>query len=146
MKKLLNWISNLLKDIYDLIEEKAPFAVKVTQYIKTSIEEHGGSIEWMLNQTATERDNEAYYFIRDKLPIVAKEIAVVDGLVNGVVSTEVATKVYFDYIASKTKAGRVKDIVFLAAMILQAIITKKVPIQALILATQKAYHLLFGKK
>ena len=146
MKKLLNWITNFMKDVYDLIEEKAPFAVRVTQKVKIAIEEHGGSIEWMLNQTATEKDNEMYYFIRDKFPIVAKEIAVVDGLVNGMVTPEVATKVYFDYIASKTKAGRVKDIIYLAAMILQAIITKKVPDHFLVLATQRAYHLIFGKK
>lgn len=146
MKKLLNWISNFLKDIYDLIEEKAPLAVRITQWVKTAIEEHNGSIEWLLSQTEFEGDDEAYKFFKEKFQIVAKEIAVVDGLVNGVVTTEVATKVYFDYIASKTKAGRVKDIIFLAAMILQAIITKKVPIQALILATQKAYQLIFAKK
>lgn len=146
MKKLFTWISNFLKDIYDLIEEKAPLAVRITQWVKTAIEEHNGSIEWLLNQTDFDGDDEAYEFFKEKFQIVAKEIAVVDGLVNGVVSPEVATKVYFDYIAGKTKAGRVKDIVFLAAMVLQAIITKKVPIQALILATQRAYHLIFGKK
>lgn len=146
MKKLFTWITGLFKDVYDLIEEKAPLAVRVTQWIKTAIEEHNGSIEWLLNQTEFEGDNEAYDFIKNKLPIVAKEIAVVDGLVNGVVSTEVATKVYFDYIASKTKTGRAKEIIWLAGMILQAILTKKFPIPFMILATQKAYHLLFGKK
>ena len=146
MKKLFAWISNLFTKVYDLIEEKAELAVVITQKVKLAIEEHGGKIEWILDQTATEKDNEAYEFIKNKLTLVIKEIAVVDGLVNQKVTPEVATKVYFDYVAGKAKDGRAKEWIFLSASILQAIIGKKVSIDLLILATQKAYHLIFGKK
>lgn len=146
MKKLFAWISNLFTKAYDLIETKAPMAVIITQKIKLAIEEHGGSIEWILDQTATEKDNEAYDFIKNKLNYVIKEIAVIDGVVNGVVTPEVATKAYLEYLASKAKEGRAKEYIFLAARILQAIIGKKIPYDLLILATQKAYHLIFGSK
>ena len=145
MKKLFAWISNLFSKSYDFIEEKAPLAVIITQKVKDAIEKHNGSIEWMLDQTATEADNKAYDFIKEKLGIVIKEIAVIDGLINEKVSPEVATKVYFDYIASKAKESRAKEWIYLSAKILQAILGKKLPVDLLILATQKAYRILFGK-
>jgi hypothetical protein len=145
MKKLFAWISNLFNKTYDLIEEKAPLAVIITQKVKDAIEKHNGSIEWILDQTATEADNKAYEFIQDKLGIVVKEIAVIDGLINERVDPDMAVKIYFDYLASKAKESRAKEWIFLAAKILQAIIGRKIPVDLLILATQKAYRILFGK-
>jgi hypothetical protein len=145
MKKLFAWISNLFNKTYDLIEEKAPLAVIITQKVKDAIEKHNGSIEWILDQTATEADNKAYEFIQDKLGVVVKEIAVIDGLINERVDPDMAVKIYFDYLASKAKESRAKEWIFLAAKILQAIIGKKIPVDLLILATQKAYRILFGK-
>jgi len=146
MKKLFAWISNLFTKAYDLIETKAPMAVIITQKVKLAIEEHGGSIEWILDQTATEKDNEAYEFIKQKLNIVIKEIAIIDGIVSDNLKPELATKAYLEYLANKAKESRVKDYIMIAARILQAIIGKKVPYDLLILATQKAYHLIFGSK
>jgi len=146
MKKLFAWISNLFTKAYDLIEVKAPMAVIITQKIKIAIESHGGSIEWILDQTESEKDNEAYEFIVLKLNGVIKEIAVIDGIVSDNLKPEYATEAYLKYLASKTKESRVKDYILLAARILQAIIGKKIPYDLLILATQKAYHLIFGSK
>lgn len=146
MKKLFIWISNLFNKAYDLIEVKAPMAVIITQKVKLAIEEHEGSIEWILNQTATEKDNEAYEFIKLKLNGVIKEIAVIDSIVSDNLKPELATEAYLKYLATKSKESRVKDYILLAAKILQAIIGKKIPYDLLILATQKAYHLIFGSK
>jgi len=145
MKKLFAWISNLFTKAYDLIETKAPMAVIITQKVKLAIEEHNGSIEWILDQTATEKDNEAYEFIKNKLGIVIKEIAVIDGIVSDNLKPELATEAYLKYLESKTKESRAKDYIFLAAKILQAVIGKKIPYDLLVLATQKAYRILFGK-
>jgi len=145
MKNLFKWISNLFTNAYDFIEIKAPLAVIITQKVKLAIEEHNGSIEWILDQTATEKDNEAYEFIKQKLNIVIKEIAVIDGIVSDNLKPELATEAYLKYLASKSKESRVKDYIMLAARILQAIIGKKIPYDLLILATQKAYRILFGK-
>jgi hypothetical protein len=145
MKKLFAWISNLFNKTYEIIEEKAPLAVIITQKVKDAIEKHNGSIEWILDQTATEADNKAYEFIQDKLGVVVKEIAVIDGLINERVDPDMAVKIYFDYLASKSKESRTKEWIFLAAKILQAIIGRKIPVDLLILATQKAYRILFGK-
>jgi hypothetical protein len=145
MKNLFKWISNLFTKAYDLIEIKAPLAVIITQKVKLAIEEHNGSIEWILDQTATEKDNEAYEFIKNKLGIVIKEIAVIDGIVSDNLKPELATKAYLKYLESKAKEGRAKDYIFLAAKILQAVIGKKIPYDLLVLSTQKAYRILFGK-
>ena len=145
MKNLFKWISNLFTKAYDFIEIKAPLAVIITQKVKLAIEEHNGSIEWILDQTATEKDNEAYEFIKQKLNIVIKEIAVIDGIVSDNLKPELATEAYLKYLAGKSKESRVKDYIMLAARILQAIIGKKIPYDLLILATQKAYRILFGK-
>jgi hypothetical protein len=127
------------------LKKKAPLAVIITQKVKDAIEKHNGSIEWILDQTATEADNKAYEFIQDKLGIVVKEIAVLDGLINERVDPDMAVKIYFDYLASKSKESRTKEWISLAAKIFQAIIGKKIPVDLLILATQKAYRILFGK-
>jgi len=145
MKNLFKWISNLFTKAYDLIEIKAPMAVIITQKVKLAIEEHNGSIEWILDQTATEKDNEAYEFIKNKLGIVIKEIAVIDGIVSDNLKPELATEAYLKYLESKAKESRAKDYIFLAAKILQAVIGKKIPYDLLVLATQKAYRILFGK-
>jgi len=145
MKNLFKWISNLFTKAYDLIEIKAPLAVIITQKVKLAIEEHNGSIEWILDQTATEKDNEAYEFIKNKLGIVIKEIAVIDGIVSDNLKPELATKAYLEYLAGKAKESRVKDYIMMAAKILQAVIGKKIPYDLLVLATQKAYRILFGK-
>jgi hypothetical protein len=145
MKKLFNWISNLFSKTFDMIEEKAPLAVIITQKVKDAIEKHNGSIEWMLDQTATEADNKAYEFVQNKLCIVIKEIAVIDGLINERVDPDMAIKIYFDYLASKSKESRTKEWIILSARILQTLVSKKIPYDLLILATQKAYRILFGK-
>jgi hypothetical protein len=145
MKNLFKWISNLFTKAYDFIEIKAPLAVIITQKVKLAIEEHNGSIEWILDQTATEKDNEAYEFIKQKLNIVIKEIAVIDGIVSDNLKPELATEAYLKYLANKSKESRIKDYIMLAARILQAIIGKKIPYDLLVLATQKAYRVLFGK-
>lgn len=145
MKNLFKWISNLFTKAYDLIEIKAPLAVIITQKVKLAIEEHNGSIEWILDQTATEKDNEAYEFIKNKLGIVIKEVAVIDCIVSDNLKPELATEAYLKYLGSKTKESRAKDYIFLAAKILQAVIGKKIPYDLLVLSTQKAYRILFGK-
>jgi len=145
MKKLFTWISNIFNKSFDIVEEKAPLAVTITQKVKEAIEKHEGSIEWLLDQTKMDHDNKAYEFIKDKLPNVIKEIAVIDGLINERVEPEQALKVYMNHVSSKVKESRAKEWIMLSAKILQAILGKKLPIDLLILATQKAYHILFKK-
>lgn len=145
-KKIGDFLRNLLSDAVDIVEEKAPKAVQIVQKVKEAIEEHDGNIEWVLSKTATEQDDEVYNIVKEKLPTVAKELAVIEGLVGDEATPEEAWSIYMQYIASKTKASRAKEFVMLAATILQAIITKKFPLAILIASTQKAYHLLFGKK
>jgi hypothetical protein len=146
LKKIGNFLRNLIGDVVDIVETKAPKAVQIVQKIKEAIELHQGSIEWILEKTATEQDDEAFIIIKEKLPVVAKELAAIEGLVGEEASTEEALAIYFEYIASKTKKARAKEYILLSAILLQALITKKLPLEILIVATQKAYHLLFGKK
>lgn len=149
MKNLLNKIALLIRSIFgsifEILEEKAPLAVKITQDLKQSLEDHGGKVEWILDKTATEKDNEAYYFVKNKLPKVAKEIAVIDGLVGEDATDAEAYQIYVDYLLSKKKEGRAKEFIFLAAQILGMIIGKKAPVDLLVMATQKAYRLIFKK-
>lgn len=150
MKKLLDKIGNFLRDLFsdvvELVEKKAPLAVMAVQRIKEAIESNGNTIEWLLSKTETEKDDEIYALIKGHLPAVSKELAVIEGLVPEGASDEEALKAYLGYIESKAKAARAKEYIVLASTILQAIITKKMPLEILIIATQKAYHLIFGKK
>jgi len=149
MKKLLDkigtFLRNLFIDIFEMIELKAPMAVKITQDLKTAIEEHEGSIEWVLDKTKSEKDNDAYDFVKDKLPELIKELALIDGLVHEETSVEDAVMIYTNYLISKRKDGRAKEYIFLAAQILGMIIGKKAPIDLLVMVTQKAYRLIFKK-
>lgn len=146
MKKLFAWISSLFDKTYDLIEDQAPMAVIITQKIKLAIEEYDGKIESILDKTETKLDNKVYDFIKNQLPFVMLEIAELDNLVTPNTPVKVGQKVYIDHLLRKTKNGRVKDFVYLAAMILKAIASKKLPDGLFVLATQKAYHLIFGQK
>lgn len=150
MKKLLDKIGNFLRDLFsdiiDLIENKAPLAVQAVQKIKEGIESNGNTIEWILNKTETEKDNEIYALIKNHLPIVSKELAIIEGLVEEGASDSEAMAAYLGYIESKAKAARAKEYIILASTLLQAVITKKMPLEVLIIATQKAYHLIFKNK
>lgn len=150
MKKLLDKIGNFLRDLFsdvvELVEEKAPLAVKAVQKVKEAIESNGNTIEWILNKTETEKDNEVFALIKGHLPAVSKELAVIEGLVGPEATTAHAMEVYLNYVESKAKAARAKEYIMLASVLLQAIITRKMPLEVLIIATQKAYHLIFGKK
>ena len=53
--KIADFIRKVFSDISDLLEEKAPIAVQVTQAMKEAIEEHDGKFEWVLNKL--ENDN-----------------------------------------------------------------------------------------
>jgi len=145
ISKVGNFLRNLLDDVVDIVETKAPKAVQIVQKIKEAIEKHNSDIEWVLEKTATEQDDEAFIIIKEKLPMIAKELAIIEGLVGTEATTEEALAIYLDYISSKTKAARAKEFIILSAMILQAIIQKKLPLEILIISTQKAYHLLFRK-
>jgi hypothetical protein len=146
LKKIGNFLRNVIKESVDIVEQKAPLAVRLVQKIKEAIEHHNGSIEWVLNETATEQDNETFIIIKDKLPLVVKELATIEELVSEEATVEEAIASYMEYIASKTKKSRAKEYILLSAMLLQALITKKLPLEILIVITQKAYHLIFGKK
>jgi len=150
MKKLLQWIGNAIRsivtDIHELIEINAPAAVKLTEKVKEAIEKHNGSIEWILDQTATEQDNKVYEFVQAKLPLILKEIAIIDGLVQSHHTTEEAFRIYSQWILSKQKEGRAKEWANIAAKILIAIVGRKFPTDLAIMATQRAFHILFGKK
>jgi hypothetical protein len=146
LKKFGDFLRNFITDAVDIVETKAPKVVQVVQKIKEAIELHQGSIEWILDQSATEKDNEGFDIVKEKLPIIAKELAIIEGLVGDKATAEQATSAYLEYIASKTKISRAKEYIMLSAMLLQALITKKLPLPVLIVATQKAYHILFGKK
>lgn len=143
IEKIAQLIRNLFGNVFELLEEKAPLAVKITQDLKESLEEHGGKVEWILDKTATEKDNEAYDFVKNNLPKVAKEIAVIDGLVSEDATDLEAYQIYVDYLLSKKKEGRAKEFIFLAAQILGMIIGKSAPIDLLVMVTQKAYRLIF---
>jgi hypothetical protein len=149
MNKILKLIGDFLKrvfgDLFDLIELKAPQAVLVTQRFKEGIERYDGDIEALLDLTKSDKDDKVYDFIKNELPKLAKEIALIDGLVDGDVSDEEALKIYASYILSKQKEGRIKDYVYLAAKILGAILGKQLPIDLLIMGTQRAYRILFKK-
>jgi hypothetical protein len=145
LKSIADFIRRVFGDIFDLIELKAPHAVKVTQRFKEALERYDGDIEAFLDLTNTDEDDKVYQFIKDELPKIAKEIAVLDGLIVGEISDQDALKVYIEYILSKQKEGRVKEWVILSANILGAILGKKLPIDVLILGTQRAYRLLFKK-
>lgn len=146
LKRIGDFLRNLIEDVVDIVEAKAPKAVQIVQKVKEAIEEHDGNIEWILEKTATEQDDEAFIIVKEKLPVVAKELAAIEGLVAEGATTEEALAAYLEYIASKTKKARAKEYILLSAMLLQALITKKLPLEILIVATQKAYHLIFGKK
>lgn len=144
--KIADFIRKVFSDISDLLEEKAPIAVQVTQAMKEAIEEHDGKFEWVLNKLENENATKAYQFAKDNLPELVRELAILDGLVGTAESKEEAWWKYVRYLEAKLKAGRTKEWVSISAEVLGMIIAKKVPAGALILATQKAYHLLFGKK
>lgn len=150
MKKLFQWIGNAIRsivtDIHELIELNAPLAVQYTEIIKEAIEKHEGSIEWVLSEVKFKLGEEAYQIAKQKLPKLITELTKIDGLIEGEVEPDVAFKIYSEYILSKLKEGRAKEWVNMAAKILIAIIGRKFPTDLAIMATQKAFHLLFGKK
>lgn len=145
LKEIANFVRKVFGDLFDLLEEKAPLAVKITQDLKESLEDHGGKVEWILDKTATEKDDEAYEFVKNKLPKIAKQIAVIDGLVDENATDEEAYEIYVAFLLSKKKEGRAKEFIFLAAQILGMIIGKKAPIDLLVTMTQRAYRLIFKK-
>jgi hypothetical protein len=149
MKKLLESIGKFIREVFSTsaseLEQKAPLAVRLTDYIKEGIKANDGTIQWLLDRTASEKDNEAYEFFKNKLPIVGKELAIIDGLADENSSQEDAWNSYIEYIASKTNKAQTKEWIYLSGEILGFIITKKAPIQALIMAAQRAFQLVFGK-
>jgi hypothetical protein len=150
MRKLLEWIGNairsIVRDVHEVIELRAPLAVNITEKVKDAIERHDSTIEYLLDRTATEKDNQAYDFIKSNLPALVREIAILDGLASENDSHEKAWAAYSNYILGKKKEGRAKEWANLAAKILLAIINKKFPFELAVMATQKAFHLIFGKK
>lgn len=149
INQLLTWVMTtvlkIVTDIFDLVEEKGPEAVRLSQKVKQAIENHDPKINWLVSLTRTEKDDQAYAFFKVKLPVLVHEIAVVDGLVHPDTSPEVAARVYAEFILNKQKEGRAKEWVNLAAKILIAIIGKKIPTDIAIMATQRFYRKLFGK-
>lgn len=143
--RISNVIRDFLGDLVGIVEDKASVAVIAVEKIKEGIESNEETIEWILNKTKTEIDNEAFLLIKQHLPTVAKELALIEGLVGEDASVEEAMEAYLKYIESKVKAARAKEYIILASALLQAIINRKLPLELLILATQKAYHLIFKR-
>lgn len=145
LKDIADFIRKVFSSLHDLLEDKSPLAVRIAQKFKEAVEEHEGSLDWIVQKTETEKDDEALEFVKIKLPLLITELAIVEGIATKDMTQEQAWNAYVLYLKSKMKEGRAKDWIFLAGQILGFIIGKKAPIQALIMATQKAYQLIFGK-
>jgi hypothetical protein len=146
LKKIGDFFREAFSDLTDLLEEKAGTAVQITQAVKEAIEKHNGSIEWVLEHLQINGLHKAHKVAKHQLPMVVHELALIDGLVKVGQSQEDAWKAYTDYVASKVKDGRKKEWVLLSAEMLGMIIGKKVNLAFLIMATQRAYQLIFNKK
>ena len=146
LKKIAEFFRETFSDITDLLEQKAGVAVQVTQAVKEAIEKHDGSIIWVLEHLQVNGLTEAYRFASKHLTVIVHELSLVDGLIKPGQSQMDAWEAYTGYIASKVKKSRSKEWVLLSAEILGAIIGKKVNIAFLIMATQRAYQLIFNKK
>ena len=145
LKSIGIFIKKFLGSTFDFVEKQAPKAVKVVQVFKSGIEEHGEDIEKILALSESEKDDEVFIFIKNELPKIAKELAIIDGLVDGDIPEKEALQIYASYILSKRKEGRAKEFIFLAAKVLGAILGKQLPIDVLVMVTQKAYRLIFKK-
>jgi len=142
LKQIAEFIRKVFTDISDELEEKAPLAVRLTDYIKEGINANDGTIQWLLDRTATKKDNEAYEFFKNKLPVIGKELAIIDGLANDNTTPEESWSNYVSYIASKSNKAQTKEWIFISGEILGFILTKKSPpIQILIMAVQRAFQL-----
>lgn len=146
LKKIADFFRDKFNDLSELLEENADVAVQITQAVKEAIEKHDGSIQFVLDHLQVNGLNKAYNVAKIKLPKVVEELALIDSLVKPGQSQEEAWKAYTDYITQKTKEGRRKEWVMLSADLLGAIISKKVSPAFLIMATQRAYQLIFKKK
>lgn len=146
LKKLADFFREKFNDLTDLLEENADTAVIITQTVKEAIEKHDGSIQWVLDHLQVNGLHKAYNVAKNQLPYIVHELALVDSLVVPGQSQEDAWKAYTGYIAKKVKDGRKKEWVMLSAEILGAVIGKKINLAFLIMATQRAYQLIFNKK
>lgn len=146
LKKIADLFRDKFSDVSDILEENAPIAVQITQAVKEAIEKHDGSIQWVLDHLKVNGLNKAYDVAKKNLPLIVKELALVDSLIKPGQSQEQAWKAYTTYISGKVKNSRRKEWVMLSAEILGAVIGKKVNPAFLIMATQRAYQLIFNKK
>lgn len=146
LKKIADFFREKFSDISEVLEENANTAVQITQAVKESIEKHDGSIKWVLEHLQVNGLDRAYNVAKNHLPWIVKELALVDSLVKPGQTEEQAWKAYTTYVSAKVKEGRKKEWVILSAEILGAVIGKKVTLAFLIMATQRAYQLIFNKK
>ena len=146
LKKIADFFREKFSDLSDLLEENAGTAVQITQAVKEAIEKHDGSIQWVLEHLQVNGLEKAYNVAKLHLPVIVNELALVDSLVKPGQSQEQAWIAYTTYVSKKVKEGRKKEWVMLSAEILGAVIGKKVNLAFLIMATQRAYQLIFNKK
>jgi hypothetical protein len=146
LKKIADFFREKFSDLTELLEENAGTAVQITQAVKEAIEKHDGSIQWVLDHLKVNGLEKAYNVAKYHLPFVVHELALVDSLVKPGQSQDQAWQAYTFYVAQKVKEGRTKEWVMLSAEILGAVIGKKVNLAFLIMATQRAYQLIFNKK
>lgn len=153
MKKLLDIIikvsdilKNVIGDIFELVEKKSIVAVKAVNEVKDVIEKNDDIFDWVFNKVGDKKGDEVYDVIKDTLPKVAHKIGVVEGFIHEYTSPEAATVALLERLKEKNKEGRAKDWIYLSASLLVAIINKKMPLDLAVMATQKAFRGLFGKK
>lgn len=153
MKKLLDIIikvsdilKNVIGDIFELVEKKSIVAVKAVNEVKDVIEKNDDIFDWVFNKVGDKKGDEVYDVIKDTLPKVAHQIGVVEGFIHQHTSPEAATVALLERLKEKNKESRVKDWIYLSASLLVAIINKKMPLDLAVMATQKAFRGLFGKK
>lgn len=153
MKKLIELlvkVSDLLKnfigDLFDLVEDKSEIAVKAVNELKDVVEKNDDIFDWVFNKVGDKKGDEVYDVIKNVLPKVALQIGIIEGFVSKQTSPQAATVALLQNLKEKQKEGRVKDWIYLSASLLVAIVNKKLPLDIAVLATQKAFRSLFGKK
>lgn len=146
LKKIGDFIRRIVSDIYEIAEEKAPLAVMAVQKIKEFIENNQGGFESFVSKTTTTKDDEILNAILKYLPAVSKKVLMADGFISENENEVMAMEQLIRVLRNKSRDGRVKYWILLAAEMLMAILGKKVPYNILVMLTQAAFAKIFSKE
>lgn len=142
-EKLGEFIKRMLGKLFDVADRYSDEVVTAVEWLQSHIENNEEKLRQLTDKTKSKLDDKALELALSKLPEVLKGIKEVDGILDGSETDEEVLDKVREKVKLESKTDKRRFYTDVAAGLLMAVVSKKIPDWLAVVLTQWAFGRLF---